>query len=286
MMTPINPTLESFKFSHLPILPAGVPELISAISNEENTSSDLANIIERFPSIAARLIMLANSAWSSPTAPVNDLITACSRLGFNVIRNVSIALAVSSPFSVHNCPSFNVCRYWCRALLTAEIAQKIADMLNKGHLKETARTAGLLHNLGLLWIADQVPESIHDVFIEHQAEKQKSLLRICEQSLGFHYAEAGAHLGLEWGLPEILVVSISDHYTLEQNFDTETAEIVAQAVAVAQFTELADSAEGHDNSESVLTFPDNMVEIQDDIIKFASKMLEKNQALANQLFNS
>jgi len=254
----------------LPILPAGILDLINVLSDENTPFSELAKIIERFPSITARLIILANSVWSSPSTPVDNLMTACSRLGFNVVRNVSIALAVASPFPIHNCPGFNVSRFLCLSLLTSDIASEIAEVTNKNHLKETARTAGLLHNLGLLWLAAELSVSLQEIFMQNESDHSQSLREICRQSMGFDYAEAGAYLGIEWGLPDSLVDAIAHHYTLEQEFNFEITE------------------DYHDkqDSESSVIVPDNMIPMQGYVIESAHSLLDKNQALAAELFNS
>ena len=63
--------------TRLPTQPLALPYLLQALSDNDIDYHVLAGIIERFPSIAARLIFLANSAWSAPKTPIASIEPAC-----------------------------------------------------------------------------------------------------------------------------------------------------------------------------------------------------------------
>ena len=140
----------------LPSMPAGAPYLLKSLTDESIDFVELASVVEKFPGIAGKLISLVNSAWSAPASEVTSLEATCSRLGLGVVRSTSIALAVASPFNSTRCPSFDLEYYWCSVLLTADAASRLVAVSSSKHEFEpaTARAAGLLHNLGLLWLAD------------------------------------------------------------------------------------------------------------------------------------
>ena len=136
----------------LPVFPPAMPYLLRELDNDELSYTAIAALLERFPTIAVRLISLANSAWSSPVSPIASLPDACARLGLNVVRSVSIAVAIAGPFNPNRCKHFSARRFWTSALLTAECASQLAN--NTKVPTQYARTAGLLHNLGLIWMAE------------------------------------------------------------------------------------------------------------------------------------
>ncbi len=213
---------ELMENAQLPVLPQGAPHLLRAMSDSTMDFHQLAQVIEKFPSIAARLIALANSSWSSPVVPVTSLEMACSRLGFAVVRSVAIALSIASIFNPHACPAFDPIRYWTGALLTAEIAHALAD---QAHLEEetdpqSVRTAGLLHNLGLLWLAAWFPAETHSALLitadpGHGLDADEALTA----ELGFGYREAGACLAEAWRFPPALVFPI--RYHCDPDYDGE-----------------------------------------------------------------
>ncbi len=194
--------------SQLPVLPPAISHLLKTLTDEHCNNAKLKTAIEQFPSIAARLLFLANSAWAAPPVQITTLDMACARLGLNIVRSVSIALAIASPFNPARCPVFNAERHWCTSLLVADGAAWLASSTDLD--SAAAHTAGLLHNLGLLWLADNRPLETAHAF-EVAMHKSISLNQALQQSTGTDYCEVGGYLGKAWGLPDSLVAAMKEH---------------------------------------------------------------------------
>jgi len=228
--TPISTdesTLDQLGTLQLPSVPAGAPFLLKSLTNETIDFVELASIVEKFPGIAGKLISLVNSVWSAPVSEVTSLEATCSRLGLGVVRSTSIALAISAPFNPSKCPSFDLEDYWCSALLTAEAASRlVAESSSKPEFEPaTARAAGLLHNLGLLWLVDRLPAEVDRALILIKNDQAESLQQALSQALGFDQAQAGGYLGNRWALPEPLVSAMT-HYP-ESDYQGSHCELVA-----------------------------------------------------------
>lgn len=196
----------------LPTLMPGATNLLVSLSEEDTCFEDLVELIERFPNIAGRLLALANSAWSAPAKCITSTGEACARLGFGVVRSTSIALAVASPFDSSRCPAFDAQRYWGFSLLCAEGAAALAASAAVTEPDpSTARTAGLLHSLGMLWLVDALPERLGRVFDAAGQEKGVSVSALLGQDPGFDHVEAGRYLADIWQLPPPLAVALG-HY--------------------------------------------------------------------------
>ena len=208
-----RPRLDKLSCLQLPTLPAGTPFLLKSLTNEDIDFVELAAIIEKFPSIAGKLISLANSAWSAPATEVTSVEASCARLGFRVVRSTSIALAVASPFNPTNCASFDPEYFWCSALLAADAAFRLASLASCSNDVEpsTARTAGLLHNLSVLWLVDKLPLEVDQALIMVQRNQAESLQQALLHVLEFDQMQAGERLGRSWDLPEPLVEAMA-HY--------------------------------------------------------------------------
>ena len=200
-------TLDQMSTLQLPTLPAGAPWLLKSLTNEAIDFVELASIVEKFPGIAGKLISLVNSAWSAPVAEVTSLEATCSRLGLGVVRSTSIALAVAAPFNSSKCPAFDLEYYWCSVLLAADAASRLVSISASKHGFEpaTARAAGLLHNLGLLWLADRLPAEVDRALAMAGTGEAESLQQALNRVLGFDQTQASGYLGASWGLPEPLV---------------------------------------------------------------------------------
>lgn len=220
-------TLDQMSTLQLPTLPAGAPYLLKTLTNEAIEFVELASVVEKFPGIAGKLISLVNSAWSAPVSEVTSLEVACSRLGLGVVRSTSIALAIAAPFNPARCPSFDLEYYWCSALLAAEAASRLVSVSSSKHEFEpaTARAAGLLHNLGLLWLVDRLPAEVDQVLTMAANDEVDSLQQGLAQALGFDQAQAGGHLGASWALPEPLVSAMK--YYPQVSFQGTHRELVA-----------------------------------------------------------
>ena len=198
---------------HLPTLPGNVPWLLESLSNENIDFNRIVEVIECFPGIAGRLLSLANSVWSAPVSPVTTLEAACSRLGYGVVKSTSIALAIAAPFNPAKCPSFDAEYFWCSALMTAEAASRLATVSSSISDLDpsSARIAGLLHNLGLLWLVDRLPDELDTAFVSVKQNQKPSLQQALYPILEFDHTRAGAFLADSWRLPEALVAALA-HY--------------------------------------------------------------------------
>ena len=54
--------------------------MLHALADHDMKFRDLGNLVEGFPSIAGRLIAVANSAWATPITPVLSLLDATDYL--------------------------------------------------------------------------------------------------------------------------------------------------------------------------------------------------------------
>jgi len=224
MMLGNEDALQRLNYKHIPVLPPGAPHLLKSLTDDSISFIDLAGIIERYPTIAARLISLANSAWSSPVSEITTLENACSRLGFDVVRSASIALAVSAPFNTSRCPEFKARFFWCSGLLAADGASWLTQFSKSIHIEPaTARAAGLIHNLGLLLLADQLPTEVDQAIKLVQKEEAMQLGQALLYIMGFDHCDAGRQLGLAWELPESLVNAMD--YCIDKGAQEQVNEV-------------------------------------------------------------
>ncbi len=203
--------------SSIPSLPYAVDELLDSLSDEKMGFRELAHTVSHFPDICSRLIFLANSAWASPMEAIADLERVCARLGFSLVRSISIAMVISSAFDVSRCPGFSPERYWTSSLLSARLLPilKKRTRIEPDSTLETVSTACLLHNIGLLWLADNLPAETAKALSGYDANPQKSLrdnlLDVCDLDFGV----VGACMASAWGFPQSLVLA------MEHQFDAD-----------------------------------------------------------------
>lgn len=190
----------------LPPLPATAQQILTCFGDEFIDASKVTAVVERDPSICAKLLGLANSAYFGLAQPVNSIGEAISRvLGVDTVRSLVLALAIQKSFRSKECPSFATERFWHKSLLVAECCKKIAmaDDAADDAVRDLAYSAGLCHNLGLMALAHMEPKRTNSVLAAHaKLAKADTLSELCIEEFATDHRILTAELARVWSLPE------------------------------------------------------------------------------------
>lgn len=95
--------------------------------------------------------------------------------------------------------------------MTAEAASHIARVTTAGNgaVMAEARTAGLLRHLGLLWMADRLPEITGAAFRATEATIGLSMHTALCSTCGVGHRTAAEYLGKSWNLPARVVAAMA-----------------------------------------------------------------------------
>lgn len=288
-MDTVNPIfLQKFQQTKsLSDLPNGVRHLLNALFDEEIDFFKLTSIITEHPSISARLISLANSVWSAPAMPITTIENACNRLGIAVVRNVSIALSISSPFNPSRCPSFDIERFWTTCILVSEGAGLLLSVLPKNQfsseIQKTTQTAGIIHNIGLLWLAENMAQETEQALQAVMNDSSLSLNQALNEFSGTDYCEVGFILAQYWDIPEILLTAIRYHQ--KSNYEDQFWEVshVVGSAAIMVKTILA----GEEDFSQIDFLEKYNIERsnQEDVFNKLVAKLDRTRELAKTLFS-
>lgn len=203
----------------IPALPAGVPKLLEKLSKDDIEIADLGSTLAEFPSIVSRLLFLANSAWSAPVVPIDNIQFACSKLGLSVVRSVSIALSIATPFNPLLCKPFDTYQYWLSALMVGDIAKLLAAEVDAIPESQTSalQTSGILYNIGLLWMADRLPAQTTLALLDYSYEPQTKLDQHLINHCQFDYCAVNGKLAVAWSFPPLLHNTILHHNNHDYN---------------------------------------------------------------------
>jgi len=191
-----------------PVLPPDISPLLKTLNNDDIGYTQLANELEKFPSIVIKIVATANSAWASPVIPITTLRDSCARIGVQAVRSISIALSIAEVFDPSRCPPFDSKVFWISALLTAEAAH-ICAKNNSDICADSARLAGLLHNIGLLWLATQKPVETANVILLKNNDEIDSISEGLTEKIGINLYTAGSYLATYSDLPDVIAEAIA-----------------------------------------------------------------------------
>ena len=212
----------------LPAFPDVALRVREALNDPEVSVDKIARIVLSEPVLSARLLRIANSAMMRRgSLEVTDVRMAISRLGFEMVRNTAVSLAVDSTFKA---PAHgpvrrqieNTRRHSVRvAVLSYILAKRLAD----GVKPDEAMLTGLLHAIGRFYIlmrADAFPE-----LFDHPDVLQ-GLLQDWHPGVGRAIVEA-------WGFPEPIAVAVDEHEVLDREHAgrPDVADIVLVANLLA-----------------------------------------------------
>jgi len=198
--------------SELPQLPGGVHRLFAALSDDEIDRNELAAIIDQCPSLTAKLVGVANTAYFRRASRVNSVSDAIFVIGFRTVRSLSVATALGQPFSNNRCPSFHPGRFWLQAVLTAHVARELARKASPALAlnPDEAYLCGLLHGVGLLALAHLFPEALNPI-LEQGGQRKGDITELMRERFGATHHAVGAALLKRWHLPDVLACT-TEHY--------------------------------------------------------------------------
>lgn len=106
------------------------------------------------PALAAWVLRMSNSAALNVSGrQVNDLRTAITRLGFNVVRSAAVSFAMSQLTRAEELKGLEqpLSQLWKRSTLVAAMSNVVAKKFARVN-PDTALLAGLLHGIGRLYL--------------------------------------------------------------------------------------------------------------------------------------
>ncbi|WP_455204711.1 HDOD domain-containing protein [Kaarinaea lacus] len=189
------------EIEHLPPFPL-LSNIIKSflVANNDGDIRPLISNIETEPTIVAKVIGTANSAFFGNHFPVRSLKDAVARLGLNQLKSLVFSIIVASKFCTQSCRVFNVARFWSDAMLTANCALHIsAHSKNFDFDKNEMYCIGLLHSIGLLSLVHIAPQEMAVLLSSEGDESLSSKER--RQFGGIDHYDAGAAILKHWQLP-------------------------------------------------------------------------------------
>ena len=113
----------------LPALSPVAMGLVELASDERCSAGNLADFIEKDPSLAVRLLKLANSAFFQSLTPVSTLTQAVVKLGFHRLRIMGLSLSLRDTFPMGKKGPMDYERFWRSSLYRSLLAKSLARAL-------------------------------------------------------------------------------------------------------------------------------------------------------------
>jgi HD-like signal output (HDOD) protein/ActR/RegA family two-component response regulator len=233
---------------HLPNLPSPATHyqtVVHELRLESPSIERVAELIALDPAMAAKLLQLANSAAYGPPLDEADPITAVRDLGLTNTRGALLLGHSYSDFSETLSSGFLPDSLQDHAQHTSRLARWIAEAEQADPRQiQQAATAGLLHDLGKIALAVNLPKPLAQSRALARSESMADW-EAEQQVFGTSHAEVAACLLALWNFPPPVIEAVAMHHLptrfLTPTFSPLTAVHVANAFAHADSLEAATS---------------------------------------------
>ena len=144
----------------IPTLPATAQRIIELRVNSNAVVSDLADIVESDPSLAAQVVSWAASPYYAAPGKIRSVQDAIVRvLGFDLVGNLALGLALGKTLELPKDRVDGVTPYWLQSIYCSTLVEAIVTLIPPEIKPSKGLTylSGLLHNFGYLVLAHIFP---------------------------------------------------------------------------------------------------------------------------------
>lgn len=194
----------------LPSAPEIAQRMLVAVNREDSRIDDLAKLIARDQSLAARLLRLANSAFFAIRGGVRSIPQAVTLMGLVRVRDLVLGLSVWGALN-DNDPRGRQHRrgMWVHTATVAAAAKLLAE--RTGGDGASAFAAGLLHDVGKLVLGLRLGKT-YWALLDEAAERGVGAAALEEEAFGCQHATVGGWLLQLWQLPPALIDAVAYHH--------------------------------------------------------------------------
>jgi HD-like signal output (HDOD) protein len=196
----------------MPSLPITFQRINEVVANPAGTTAQLAETVSGDQGLATRILRLANSSFYGLSARVDTITQAIGIIGTRQLRDLALAAAVMDLFKGMAPDLINADDFWTHSLAVGAGARLIAQRRGETAC-ERHFVAGMLHDLGLMVMAQRLPKRLSENLARARTDGQP-LAQVERLEMGFDHAELGAVLVERWHLPDTLVEPTACHHRL------------------------------------------------------------------------
>ncbi|NTV70352.1 MAG: HDOD domain-containing protein [Azonexaceae bacterium] len=230
--------------SGLPSFPRIVTEILASLDDPDCNLNDLSDCIVHDPVIAARVLSAANRAGNRTTGraqTVSDVYTAASLIGLSHVRQISLLSSIGQFAQI----AANEClpaTYWTHSVAVGISAEELALHVTAPIQAEAALIAGLLHDVGQLWLFRFRAEAFA-MARERACCRGVGLESAEQEQFDVDHARIGAWLAEHWNLPPGIVAGINEHHKAFPTTKFQLAPLVGIAEVLASALDLGGRSE-------------------------------------------
>ena len=197
-----------------------------------STSTQVADIISKDTSLAAKLLKLVNSPFYGLPHRIDSISRAIMVIGGQEISTLALGISAINAFKDIPSELINMRTFWEHSVAVGVLARLIGAAVGLGG-GERLFVSGILHDIGRLVLFKKLPHAAVET-IYYARANQTPLYVAEEEVVGFSHPLVGGLLLRAWKFPEALISNVACHHRPGANAgDIEPAVLhVADIMAV------------------------------------------------------
>jgi HD-like signal output (HDOD) protein len=215
----IQPPIDRAQILHaaatLGVLAGGAssgPRMLAALCDPAISTVAVAALIEKEPTMVARVLRVANSSYYGQSRGIRTLERALQLLGLDAVRGIAAATCLDRGLVRESQAALIEPRtLTLHSLATAAAAEALAR-LRHPEVAPEAFIASLVHNLGIPVQVQLDRPGVSAMLAARAAHDARNLVALEEQFTRVSHAECMAVVYESWQLPESLVAATRYHH--------------------------------------------------------------------------
>lgn len=205
MAKPVTPEDVLASLPRLPAFPGIILRILETIDDENSSMTVLVNHLQRDPVIAGRVLSAANRSSQYGHRTLGGISAAVSFIGQRRVREIVLTTSLAD----FTRQSRNSLFFWEHSLAVGICTQELAREFSLS--ADHALVAGLLHDIGKLWMSHLHPER-HQEVVDRIEKQPRPLCEIERNVFGLDHCQIGELVARHWGLPEEITEAIARHH--------------------------------------------------------------------------
>lgn len=195
----------------LPPLPETAQRIIKLRADPNADISDLTNIVEIDPSLAAQVVSWASSPYYSAPGKIKSVHDAIVRvLGFDMVLNLALGLALGKTLSLKALSKRQIDNYWRGSVYAAAAVEGLVTSIRREHRPGfgMAYLSGLLNNFGYLVMGEIFPPYFNNIERMARANSHLPPAVVEQHLLGVTGNQVASWLLDNWNMPQEVVTAL------------------------------------------------------------------------------
>ncbi len=219
----------------LPTMPQVVVRFLEISADERCDMQQVVSVLKADPGICSELLRMTNSALFGVTRQVSSLQQAIALLGMGRVRTLVLGryLVDRLDASAGQFEGMSFSYYWRRALATAALATRFAEVLAPRQ-REEAFIGGLLCDTGVVAMLQAIGKVYSQIVVDYAPLHGDDYAGRERSALGLTHADVSAMILEKWMLPPAVVEAVRLHHA-----DTFDESMAPDAQALARILDAA-----------------------------------------------